>query len=144
MIEESINVHAPPDVVFKAYVEAIDNWWPRVGTYRYSFAPPHTEPSSIQFEPELGGRFFERYADGTEYDIGRIERFDPPRSLAYTWRAPEWEVATLVEVTFKDIDGDTQVTVVHRNLPDDLAEGYAVGLREILVAFAERMRRNGT
>lgn len=137
MITESIEIAAPPDRVFRAYVEEIDVWWPRQGTYRYSFAPADTAPASIHFEPGTGGRFLEIFADGSEYEIGRIERWDPPYRLTYSWTAPDWTQESRVDVTFTALPGGaTRVEVTHTGLEARLEDGYAIGLTEILVAFA--------
>lgn len=136
MIVESVEIAAPRERVFRAYVEEIDAWWPRRGTYRYSFAPATTEPASIRFESGAGGRFVETFADGSEYEIGRIERWEPPHRLGYTWKAPGWQQASTVEVTFTELAGDrTRVEVVHADLIAAIEDGYAAGWREILAAF---------
>jgi uncharacterized protein YndB with AHSA1/START domain len=133
---ESIEIDAASDVVFDAYVRHIDRWWLRRGTYRYSFAPETTEPQHIRFDAEPGGRFYEAFADGTEYTIGQIVGWDPPRMLQYTWRAPQWPVETTITVRFTESDGRTTVEVTHQGFGvdgvPDLGDGYAVGLREIL------------
>lgn len=137
MIAEAIEIGAAPDRVFRAYVEEIDAWWPRRGTYRYSFAPAGTESAAIGFEPRPGGRFYERYADGSEYEIGRIERWEPPDRLTYTWKAPGWADSSTVDVAFVRLaEGRTRVEVTHAGLLAPLEDGYATGLREMLAAFA--------
>ncbi len=83
-LQTSIRIRAEPPAVFRAYVKQIDRWWPRQGTYRYSFAPPETEPGHIRFESHQGGRFYEEFADGSEYVIGRIQVWEPPERLIYT------------------------------------------------------------
>lgn len=135
-IVESIEIDASSDVVFDAYVNHIDRWWVRRGTYRYSFAPEGIEPRHIRFEPRPGGRFYEEFADGSEYVIGRIVDWDPPSLLQYTWKAPQWPVETTITVRFNETDGRTTVEVTHEGFGVDgipeLGDGYAVGLREIL------------
>lgn len=142
MITESIEIDAAPQRVFDAFVHDIDLWWPRTGTYRYSFAPPHTRPASIRFEPVVRGRFYEQYEDGTEYVIGHVIAYEPPDRLAYTWRAPDWDQDTHVDVRFLPVARGTRVTIEHRGLPTTIADGYATGLREILAAFAQRQEEN--
>ena len=122
--------------MFDAYVGHIDSWWVRRGTYRYSFAPESTEPRHIRFEPRLGGRFYEEFADGSEYTIGEITEYDPPELLQYTWKSPDWPVATTITVRFSESSGRTTVSVVHDGFGVDgvpeLADGYGVGYQEIL------------
>ncbi|MDH3249167.1 MAG: SRPBCC domain-containing protein [Acidimicrobiia bacterium] len=135
-IVESVEINASADVVFDAYVNHIDRWWVRRGTYRYSFAPDGTEPRHIRFVPEPGGRFYEEFSDGSEYTIGHIVGWDPPALLKYTWRAPQWPVETTITVRFSEHEGRTTVEVTHEGFGvdgvPDLGDGYAVGLREIL------------
>ena len=49
-----------------------DIWWPRQGVFPYSFAPKSTFPRHIRFEAQLNGRYYETFADDSEYEIGRI------------------------------------------------------------------------
>jgi uncharacterized protein YndB with AHSA1/START domain len=68
----------------------------------------------MALEDGVGGRFVERATDGSELELGRVVRWDPPGHLAYTWRpgAPPG-LTTLVEVWFDDLGGQTEVRVVH-------------------------------
>lgn len=135
-IVETIDINASSDRVFDAYVNHIDNWWTRRGTYRYSFAPETTEPKHIRFDPRLDGRFYEEFADGSQYTIGRIVEWKPPELLQYTWKAPDWPLETTITVRFTEDAGQTTVEVTHEGFGEDgvpdLGDGYAVGLREIL------------
>jgi uncharacterized protein YndB with AHSA1/START domain len=141
MVHETITIRAGAAAVFDAYVNHIDKWWPRQGTYRYSFAPDGKEPRHIYFEPKLGGRFYEKFSDGSEYVIGQVIGWDPPNQLSYTWQDPGWPASTNVHVTFKEADGRTTVSVHHegfgkKGIPE-VADGYQKGLQEILAAFAK-------
>ncbi len=64
-------------------------------------------------EGKVGGRFFERYDDGSEYEIGRVTAYQPPHVVAFTWRAPSWSVATQVEVRFMPEGQATRVELEH-------------------------------
>ena len=139
-VEQAITIEAPPAAVFDAYVHHIDQWWPRQGRYRYSFALPDTEPAHIRFEPGKDGRLYETFADGSEYEIGRITLWEPPQRLIYTWRAPNWEAETVVDIRFEQVEGGTRVAVRHTGWEAAGAEagaaGYGEGLVEILERFA--------
>lgn len=136
-------VAATPERCFDAWVNEVDAWWPREGRrFRYTWAPDATAPDRIRFEPRLGGRYWETFADGSEYEIGRITAFDRPRRLAYTWRGPTWSAATDIEVTF-DAEGDgTRVEIIQsgwERLGDEakqLRDGYEHGMVEVVGAFA--------
>ena len=135
-IQESVVIDADCERVFDAYVNHIDSWWIRRGTYRYSFAPESTEPRHIRFEPEAGGRFYEEFADGSQYTIGKIIEFEPPKLLVYTWQAPDWPAHTTITVRFTEHAGRTTVSVTHEGFGvegvPDIGGSYAEGLREIL------------
>jgi uncharacterized protein YndB with AHSA1/START domain len=139
IVREHISIRGTQSRVFTAYVAHIDKWWPRMGTYRYSYAPASTEPKQIQFEQKINGRFYETFADGSEYVIGHIIEWNPPHQLSYTWRDPQWPSHTTVTVTFAENEGETVVTVTHVGFGENgvptIAEGYEIGLREIMMGF---------
>lgn len=145
-IVESITIEASPDRVFDAYVNHIDSWWTRRGTYRYSFAPETTEPRHIRFDPHLGGRFYEEFADGSQYTIGHITAWNPPGDFTYTWQAPDWPTETTISVRFEAIEAHTLVEVTHSGFGIDgvpaAGDGYAIGLREILGGLRSWVRDN--
>ena len=136
-VNEKIDIVADQVTVFNVYVDRIDEWWPRRGAkFRYSFAPDTTEPRHIRMESERGGRFYEEFADGSEYTIGSVEVYDPPHEIVYSWQAPDWPEPTRVRVRFVQSGDTTTVMVEHTGFPDDgTAEGYSEGLREILGIF---------
>ncbi len=74
---------------------------------------PHTLQKSLFIEARVGGRFYEVYDDGTEFEIGRVTTYQPPAVVAFTWRAPSWEVATQVEVRFIAEGSGTRVELEH-------------------------------
>lgn len=137
-VNEKIDIVADRVTVFNVYVNRIDEWWPRRGEkYRYSFAPESTSPAHIRFEARAGGRFYEAFEDGSEYEIGTVETYDPPNEIVYTWKGPDWPSASTVHVRFVQNGDTTTVMVNHRGFPsDEAAEGYGEGLREILGVFA--------
>ena len=135
-VTQSIAVKAPIEKVFDAYVMRIDEWWPRQGSqFRYSFAPEGTDPDRICFDPKEGGRFFETFTNGEEFTIGTIQEYSPPHKITFTWKDPDWDSATLIEVTFKQSGEETIINLRHSgfemlNQPG-LASGYQEGIREI-------------
>ena len=79
------NIPLPPEKAFDTFVADMDVWWPRQGVFPYSFAPKTTFPRHIRFKAQLGGRYYETFADGSEYTIGHITAWDPP---AKVWNTP--------------------------------------------------------
>jgi len=64
---------------FRIYTELPMEWVPP--THRFT-----KETTSMTVEPQVGGRFYERNADGSEMTRGTILEWDPPTRLAMTWR----------------------------------------------------------
>ena len=141
VVSEKISVATDQMTTFNAYVNQINEWWPRRGQYNYSFAPEGVDPDQIMFEPHEGGRFFERFADGNEHTIGTVVSWDPPTEIAYTWEVAEWADISTVRVRFVAEGNSTTVVVEHDGLPDeDTAAGYSAGHKEILDVFTEFVR----
>jgi len=108
-IRKSIRVERPPEISFKIFCEEIGRWWPiKQG---FSFGGDHTRDMFI--EGRVGGRIYELRADGTEFEIGRVTAYQPPAIVAFTWHAPDWEVATQVQVRFVAEDTGTRVELEH-------------------------------
>jgi uncharacterized protein YndB with AHSA1/START domain len=113
----SVTVPAPPAEAFRVYTERQIEWQP----------PEHLtvkDPESVRMEPRVGGRFYERGADGTEVVRGTITAWDPPGRLAVTWRigpgwqpAPDDENASVIEVEFNPAGpGSTEVVFTYTYL----------------------------
>jgi uncharacterized protein YndB with AHSA1/START domain len=103
-IHKSIWVAKPPAVSFKVFCEEMIEWWP--GGFRGKDSRP-------RLELRVGGRFYERTPEGGEYDIGRVTAYEPPALVAFTWRAPSWDVTTQVEIRFSAENGGTRVDLEH-------------------------------
>ena len=106
-IRKSIKVERPHAIAFRIFCEEIGRWWPRGPSF-------NGKPlADMVIEGKVGGRFFERYEDGSEYEIGTITAYEPPHVVAFTWRAPSWQVATRVEVRFRPEGQATRVELEH-------------------------------
>jgi len=78
-VRKSVTVNAAIERAFDVFVNRFDTWWPR---------SPHVgeaDPVAFTIEPRVGGRWFERGADGTECDTGTVLEIDPPNFLALSW-----------------------------------------------------------
>lgn len=114
-VTSSVEVAAPIERVFDAFVNRMDAWWPREHVL-------HDSPyETAQIEPFVGGRWFTRHADGVETTVGKVEQWDPPRRVAVSWMInlewacePDESKASLVTATFSPVDGNrTLVELVH-------------------------------
>ena len=102
------DVDCAPAHAFAVWTEHIDRWWPRSHTVS-------GDPALVVLDPELGGRLFERTADGAEIVWGEITAWEPPRRFAYLWHIRrDRSDATDVVISFDDGEaGSTRVRIVH-------------------------------
>jgi uncharacterized protein YndB with AHSA1/START domain len=110
----SVLVEVPPDIAFQIFTEDIDRWWRRGLKYRVD----RGRDGTIHLEPGIGGRLYESLQAGGDTalaETGRVTAWDPPRRLAFEWRAVNFEPGdtTHVEVQFEATRSGTRVTVTH-------------------------------
>lgn len=127
-IRKSIWIARPPEVSFKVFCEEMCEWWPGGFSGR---------DSKLFLEHEVGGRFYERRSDGTEYQIGRVTAYRPPSVVAFTWRAPSWDETTNVEIRFSAERSGTRVDLEHSGWEqdaktEDARKNYDTGWGKIL------------
>ena len=105
----SREIQCAPAHAFEVWTTRLSTWWPKGHS-------ASGEPDTVaMLEPRLGGRIYERTADGREIEWGEITEWDPPHRLGYRWHIA-WDVAlaTDVELTFVDLgDGTTRLDIVH-------------------------------
>lgn len=108
-IRLAFEVDCASDQAFEIWTGRTSLWWPADHTVT------GRPDLSVIFEPRVGGRIFERTADGSEFDWGEITVWEPPRRLVYLWhlRADRAD-ATEVEITFSDRAARTRVEIEHR------------------------------
>jgi uncharacterized protein YndB with AHSA1/START domain len=115
-VVKSVSVKATPERAFQAFTANMTQWWPRDHTIG---ASPLKE---VVMEPRVGGRWFERAADGAETNWGKVLAWNPPRGFVLAWQiSANWaydpDLMTEVELTFDgQSDGTTRVTLEHRRL----------------------------
>jgi uncharacterized protein YndB with AHSA1/START domain len=80
-IRKSIKVEQPPPVAFRVFCQEIGQWWP----LQQGFSFGGERAKDIFIEGRIGGRFYERFADGTEFEVGRVIDYQPPAMVAFTW-----------------------------------------------------------
>ena len=124
----SVTVAGPPERAFVAFAEGFPGWWPR----EYTWSQDVLE--AIAIEPKVGGRCFERGPHGFECDWGRVQAWEPPHRIAFTWQigpsrepVPNPARAGEVEVRFlAEGGGGTRVELEHRGFArhGEGAEGY--------------------
>ena len=124
-VQYSIVVDAPIERAFSFFTEGLGQWFPP----EYNILP--VEIAERTFEPRAGGRITDRGTDGSECTWGRVQAYEPPERVVFSWDInPQWQIETdpdrtsEVEVRFIDEgDGRTRVELEHRNL-DRHGEGW--------------------
>jgi uncharacterized protein YndB with AHSA1/START domain len=116
-VRQSVVVAAPQERAFAVFTERMGSWWP-LTTHTIG-----TKPAvDAVIEPRTGGRWYERSADGTECDWGRVLAWEPPDRLVLSWEVScDWRhdtgLRTEVEVRFRRQGEDrTRVELEHRGL----------------------------
>jgi len=111
-VSVSLRVQASPARAFQAFTEEVGQWW----RHNPLFAATPRSPGRMAFEPGPEGRFVEILPDGKVFEIGRIRVWEPPRRLAFGWRAATFapDMEGEVEVAFDPVGHETRVTVTHK------------------------------
>ena len=109
-IRKSIWVERGREIAFHVFCTEIGAWWP--GGFG-------GDDIIMTLETRIGGRLFEKRADGTEYVIGLVTTYEPPKAVAFTWRAPSWELTTQVEVRFIADGTGTRIELEHSGFDQD-------------------------
>ena len=78
---------------------------------------------------QLGNKGESWKADDGTYGITRS--FHPKEQIRFSWHASEGAPATLVDLRMRAVDGGTELTIVHGNLPED-ADLEALRARPLL------------
>jgi uncharacterized protein YndB with AHSA1/START domain len=124
VVRKSVRVNAQRERAFSVFVEQMETWWP---------APHHIGAQPFQLivvEPRVGGRWYERDADGAQCDWGTVLAWDPPHKVSLSWHlGPTWKFdpdlakASEVEIRFTAEGPSTLVELEHRGL-ERHGEGY--------------------
>jgi uncharacterized protein YndB with AHSA1/START domain len=115
-VRKSLVVKATPEKSFTAFTSGIGRWWPRSKSIGSS---PQTD---VVLEPVVGGRWYERGADGSECEWGKVLQWQPPSRVVLAWQiGADWKydpsLVTEVEITFTALSAsETRVDLEHRHL----------------------------
>ncbi len=130
VVRKSVRVQAPVERAFSVFVEQMETWWP--ATHHIGKTPFE----AIFVEPRVGGRWYERNAEGQQCEWGTVLAWDPPRMVRFSWHLgpghdqPDWVFdadmsrASEVEIRFSAAGpGATLVELEHSKL-ERHGEGY--------------------
>jgi uncharacterized protein YndB with AHSA1/START domain len=136
-IRLSATVSQPRPDAFRLFTEGIATWWPLHEGFSYGGA----RAKEVILEPVVGGRFYERYTDGHEFEVGRVIACDPPRRIVFTWKGAA-SAPTEVDVRFVSQGSLTRVDIEHRGwerlLPSerDRRTAFSNGWPTVLARYA--------
>jgi uncharacterized protein YndB with AHSA1/START domain len=127
-VKTAVTVKVPQARAFEVFAKEYGTWVPD-GQY---LSPQR--PAAVVIEPKAGGRLFERAADGTEMDWGRVLAFEPSERLLLAWHLNgSWQFvadpaqAGEVEIRFiADGANRTRVELEHRGFERQGADGEAL------------------
>ena len=138
IVRQSVHVPLAPADAFRLFTDGIGEWWPLAAGFSYG----GDRACDIFLEPVVGGRFYERFVDGDELQVGTVVVCTPPDRVVFTWRSPEWPADTEVEVRFRAERSGTTVELAHRGwerVGTDaaaLAQRWANGWPGVVACFA--------
>ncbi len=115
-------VSLPPDKAFELFTAGMGSWWPRENTWSQGVLEEIYIESP---EEDLRGEGFcvERGPHGFTIHWGRVETWEPPERLVFSWQisptrvpVPDEHRASEVEVHFApEGEGATRVELEHRH-----------------------------
>ena len=107
----AFDVACSADHAFVVWTARIGTWWPADHTVSGS-------PERVEMQCALGGRIYERTAEGVEHEWGRVTAWEPPTRIAYTWHlGADPRAATDVEIRFSAVgEARARITIEHLSL----------------------------
>jgi uncharacterized protein YndB with AHSA1/START domain len=135
LVRKRLDLACTPTTAFRVFTERFGSWWP-LETHVIG------EAVDCAVEAGVGGRIYQRDADGQEIVWGRILLWEPPAELRFSWHLRHDEsLAQEVTVRF-EVDGPgTRFTLEHRGFErrgDEapaLYESYRVGWDPVLAGY---------
>jgi uncharacterized protein YndB with AHSA1/START domain len=136
VVRKSVHVQAPIERAFSVFVEQMETWWP--ATHHIGKTPFE----AIFIEPRVGGRWYERDAEGKLVDWGKVLAWDPPHRVTLSWHvgpghdSPDWVCdpdiakASEVEIRFTAAGPSTTLVELEHSKLERHGEGYEQ-LREL-------------
>lgn len=116
-VRKKVTVEVPAERAFAVFAQFPLEWFPEAHVFV-------KDRVALVIEPRVGGRYYERGADGTEIAWGTVVEWDPPRRIVLTWRVgANWqpifddENASFIKVDFEPLGpSSTQVSLTHADL----------------------------
>lgn len=138
-ITKTVAVEEEIEAAFERFTAHVTSWWPK-----HTHSVGEDKVVDVVLEPWVGGRLFERWADGTTCDWGTVTAWEPPRRVAFTWHpGRESTEAQNVSVVFTPVHKGTTVELthgdweVHGESADEMRSGYDSGWEEVLRRYVQ-------
>lgn len=115
-VTRTITVPLAPEAAFDLFTARMSEFWPT--SHSIGAAPFE----AVVIEPWIGGRWYERSADGSECQWGRVLAWESPHRLVLAWQLDaDWrydpEFKTDVDITFVESEpGHTKLALRHGHL----------------------------
>lgn len=105
----------PVEESFSAFVDQLQEWWPK----EYTWSQQSLKKMTIA--PYINGHCFETGPNDFRIDWGRVLEFERPYHIAFSWQisssrvpVPDPEKASKVTVTFKTLEDKTvRIRLIH-------------------------------
>jgi hypothetical protein len=133
-IQKTITVDASVETAFETFTRRMSDWWPRESHSIFD------DREAVVFDERVGGRVYERAADGQEADWADVIAWEPPHRFVLRWRVNPERGPTEVEVRFAPENGGTRVELEHRGWEKSGPEGrssYDTGWDTVLGRLVE-------
>ena len=117
-VRTSIVVEAAVPRAFEVFTQEMTSWWPE------DHHLLDGEIADMVLERRVGGRIYDRTADGRECAWARVLAYDPPDRIVFTWDiSTAWQIesdperTSEVEVRFiAESESRTRVELEHRHI----------------------------
>jgi uncharacterized protein YndB with AHSA1/START domain len=122
-VRKSVVVDCSPEHAFETFTERFYTWWPFE-----THSPAGERPESATFEPYVGGRVFDRMANGEEHEWATVLVWEPPNRFVIDWHVTPGKPSTELELRFASEGDGTRVDLEHRGWErygDEAAESCA-------------------
>ena len=114
-ITRTVTVPGSVDHAFRVFTEQMGAWWP---LETHSIAVDQgleQRAQTLRVEPDRGGRVEEVLDDGSTRSWGRIDIWEPPTRVVFSWKPNDRPTPpTEVDVRFTARGEETRVDLEHR------------------------------
>jgi Activator of Hsp90 ATPase homolog 1-like protein len=141
----SFDVACSAEHAFRVWTAGLGTWWP----------PDHTVSGGaerIVLQGGVGGRIYERTAEGVEHEWGEVTAWQPPTLLAYLWYLGRDRAdATEVEIRFLARGAQaTRIEITHRGWErlgtagEQWRDRTSAGWQSLLPHFMAAIKQGGS